>query len=138
MLHNWKRGALNRLFSHCGNELLFESERNIYALFGVFGISRLRKACLSYNAKTAQTKILNKTLSPDRIMIVDYDDLIRNKNILMPKIYDFVDLKYSVELASRLHTKSLSKADRFSQKEAEVIESVCMPFYQEARKYLTN
>lgn len=138
MLHNWKRGALNRLFRHCGSNLLAEGERRTYELFGTLGVARLRKACLSYNAKTAQTAILSTALGPNRVMIVDYDDLVRNKELFLPKIYDFVELKYSNDLLSRLHAKSLSKADKFSRKEAAAIESVCMPCYLGARKYLTR
>jgi hypothetical protein len=138
MLHNWKRGALNRLFRHCGSELLAKGERRPYELLGTFGISRLRKACLSYNAKTVQAAILSDTLGPARIMIIDYDDLVRNKELHLPRICDFVGLKYSDELLTKLHAKSLSKADKFSCKEAVMIESICTPFYQEARKYLAE
>jgi len=138
MLRNWKRGALNRLFRHCGSGLLTDSERRTYELFGTLGIARLRKACLSYNAKTVQTEILSRELGRDRIMIIDYDDLVRSKEIHLPKIYDFVGLKYSDDLLSRLHAKSLSKANKFSSKEADIIDSVCTPFYQQARKFLTQ
>jgi hypothetical protein len=137
MLHNWKIGALNRLFRHCGHEYLAPSEKWRYDNIGVWAFSRLRKACLSYNAKITQTAGLADKLGSARIMIIDYDDLIRDKCIILPRIYEFANLKYREEYLSRLHTKSLSKADKFSGKESRIIESVCVPHYMESRKYLS-
>lgn len=137
MLHNWKMAALNRLFRHCGHELLADGERWKYDRFGVWAVPRLRKACLSYNAKISQTGILKSRLDPDRIMILDYDDLIRNKRNILPELYNFTQLSYGEEYLSRLHSKSLSKADKFTSRETELIESTCMPLYLESRKYLT-
>lgn len=137
MLHNWKIGALNRLFRHCGHEFLDPGEKWRYENIGVWAFSRLRKACLSYNAKITQTAGLADKLGSARMMIIDYDDLIRDKSVILPRIYEFVDLKYREEFLSRLHTKSLSKADKFTGKESRIIESVCMPHYMESRKYLS-
>jgi hypothetical protein len=137
MLHNWKRGALNRLFRHCGQEHLSESENWKYEHMGAWAINRLRKACLSYNAKISQTATLISNLGRDRIMVIDYDELINNK-VILPKIYSFASLQYREEYLSRLHTKSLTKSDNFSDKESKIIESVCMPFYLQARNYLSN
>ena len=73
MLHNWKRGALNRLFDACGAEVLAQAEEA--PTFGStwLGPSRLAKACASYVAKTAQTFALAERLG-ERMAIVDYDE----------------------------------------------------------------
>jgi len=138
MLHNWKTGALNRLFRHCGQEFLDRAERWKYEKLGAFAIPRLRRACLSYNAKISQTATLVNKLGSDRIMIIDYDDLIRNKRHILPKLYDFMNLNYREEYLSKLHEKSLSKSDKFTSREARIIDSVCVPFYIESRKFISG
>ncbi|MBK8161631.1 MAG: sulfotransferase [Gammaproteobacteria bacterium] len=137
MLHNWKIGALNRLFRHCGHEFLAAGERWKYEKLGSLAVSRLRKACLSYNAKISQTAALKDEIDQGRVIIIDYDDLIKNKAHILPKLYNFTGLNYREEYLSRLHAKSLSKADKFSGKEAGIIESLCTPFYLDARRHLS-
>lgn len=138
MLHNWRGGALNRLFRHCGHIYLPENEKWKYEICGAWAVTRLRKACLSYNAKISQTEALSKKLGPNRVMVIDYDDLIKNKLIILPKVYSYLGLRYREEYLSKLHTRSLSKADRFSESELRVIDAICHPYYQESRKYLTD
>ena len=50
-----------------------EKEKRFYEWFGVWGVSRLKQACLSYNGKVLQLFDLNRLLKQDVIMIVDYD-----------------------------------------------------------------
>jgi hypothetical protein len=138
MLNNWKIGALNRLFRHCGHKLLTEKEVRKYKALGVWSVSNLRKACLSYNAKISQTGVLKDKLGYSRIKVVDYDDLIKNKAQILPKIYDFLDLKFHESCLTKLHAESISKADKFSKKESSIIESDCVPYYMKSRKYLNE
>lgn len=138
MLHNWKIGALHRLFRHCGHEYLSGREKWKYEKLGMFAISRLHKACLSYNAKIAQTMNISRNIDPSGVIIVDYDDLVKFKERILPGIYSFTGLQYRQQYLSKLHAKSLSKADKFSAEEASFIESECMPIYLESRKYITG
>lgn len=132
MLYNWKIAALNRLFRHCGYALLESNEQWRYRYLGAFSIPRLRRACLSYNAKVSQTFTLRERLGDDRLYIIDYDHLIHNKETVLPRIYDFIGLSYRKGYASRIHAGSFNKAKKFHQQHGEVLDSICFPIYQKA------
>jgi len=132
MLNNWKTGALNRLFRHCGSDLLEGREKWRYEHFGVFSISRLRRACLSYNAKMSQIFTLREKLDEDRLIVIEYEKLISNKDVMLPRIYQFIDLPYRKEYSEKLHAGSFNKASRFHEKHEDLLKKVCMPIYEKA------
>ena len=134
MLHNWRNFALNELFEACGVHLLNEKEKRFYKWFGVWGISRLKQACLSYNGKVSQLFDLTRRLKRDAIIIVDYDSLVSKKNDILPLIYRFVDLTYKSKYAEMIHSESLRKSNLLSKREYAFIERMCMPIYNEAKK----
>ena len=134
MLHNWENFALNELFEACGVNLLSEKEARFYKWFGVWGVSRLKRACLSYNGKLSQVFELTKRLKQDTIMIVEYDNLVSKKNDILPLIYRFVDLAYKSKYAEMIHSESLRKSNLLSKRKYALIERMCMPIYNEAKK----
>lgn len=138
MLYNWKNAALNRLFRHCGSALLESNEQLRYRYLGAYSIPRLRRACLSYNAKVSQTFTLRERLGNDRLYIIDYEQLIQDKEAVLPRIYDFIGLSYRKEYASRFHAGSLSKAKTFHRRHGEVLDSVCFPLYQKACRLVSS
>lgn len=136
MLNNWPRCALNWLFEANGVSQLKGIDAWFYRLFGHRGIRSLRRACWSYTGKMSQLFDLSTELAPETIMIVNYDRLVAEKETVLPEIYQFIDLEYRDEYADRIHAKSLRKADRFSEREAGIIEAVCGPVYQRAMSLL--
>jgi hypothetical protein len=132
MLYNWKRAALNRLFRHCGSSLLDESEKWRYQHLGAFTISPLRRACLSYNVKVSQLFKLRERLGNDRLLIMDYDKVISGKDIILPKVYEFIDLPYRKEYAARIHSGSVNKAKKFYSRHRELLDNLCQPIYVQA------
>jgi hypothetical protein len=130
MLHNWRRGALNRLFEACGEQHLNADRRRSLRSEWI-GPSRLEKACASYVAKTRQTRALRERLG-DRMAIVDYDDLVSHKDVLFPQLCEFASIPYDPDIVRQLHGKSLRKSDRMSDREAEYAEELCRPAYREA------
>ena len=136
MLHNWKRGALNRLFHTCGSTLLGERAKERYERFGIFAFSRLTKACLSYNAKVSQVFVLKERLRADQLLIVDYDDLTSSQDRVLPVMYDFAGLPFKNEYSAKIHSKSRDKAEGLSKKARATTESTCLPVYDEARKLI--
>lgn len=137
MLYNWKRPALNRLFRHCGSVLLEEREKWRYDHLGAFAIPSLRRACLSYNAKVSQVFTLRARLGGDRIFIVDYEKLTKDKAAVLPAIYSFVGLPYRNDYAARLHSGSLNKAKVFYERHRDVLDGTCMPIYARAGTLVT-
>lgn len=130
-LYNWSRFALNELFEACGAGILDESAAWRFARFGRYGLSRLERGCYAYAGKTAQIAVVRKMLPREKLLIVDYDRLVRNKHQLLPKIYEFIDLPYRQAYAERINSASLDKMSRLTARERRVIERVCVPVYDE-------
>jgi hypothetical protein len=137
MLCNWKHAALNRLFQHCGSTLLNEKEQRRYERLGAFSIPRLRRACLSYNAKTSQIFTLRERLGDNCLFIIDYEKLTSDKNTVLPAIYSFIGLPYRDNYAAMLHSSSLNKAKIFYEQHRYIIDDNCMPVYERASTLVT-
>lgn len=133
MIHNWKRGALNRLFNRCGARFLEGKEKDRYGLFGSCAVSRIRKACLSYNGKVSQTNELFDKLGSGRMLVVEYDEVIKHKSRLLPEIYEFLGMQYKNEYEDKLHSRSINKSDRFSGSHKEMIQQACWDLYCDMR-----
>lgn len=137
LLYNWNSLALTSLFKSCGAHLLEGVYKRRYERFGRFGVGRVRRACLAYNGKVSQFFELKDRIAPDRLLIIDYDDLVMNKNNILPDIYRFIDLEYKKDYASTIHSRSVNNAKRLSRREVAVVESLCMPIYLKTRSILT-
>ena len=137
MLHNWGGFALNELFSACGSHLLDEKSRKFYDWFGVWGVSRVRRACLAYCGKVSQLFQLNGRLRHNHIIVVDYEGMVKDKERVLPELYRFIDLPYQARYADMIHGRSLGKHSSLSERERALVESLCMPTYEAARKLVS-
>jgi len=133
LLHNWSRFALNELFNGCGSTLLTREEKRKYERFGIMAISRLKRACYSYNAKVSQIFDIREKLGVNRVLVIEYDNLVRMKEKILPLIFNFVDLEYKDIYGSQIRTSSLMKADRLSTRERDLIAQFCVPVYEKAK-----
>ena len=124
---------LNRLFLDCGCSEMSEAEKIRFSIIGPYGVSTLRKACLSYYGKIKQLFELNAKLNKD-IMIVEYDNLIIKKDIVLPAIYEFVGLEYERAYTKKISISSIKKANKLSVKENKEISKVCDNIYYKAKK----
>lgn len=138
MTHNWKRFALNELFKSCGASLLSNEAKKRYDRFGPIAISRIYKACMAFNGKVLQLNELVTKLGENRIMVVEYDNLVTSTEQTLKGIYEFIDLEYNAEYARKIHAASLKKMNKLSKRELSMIKQYCMPVYDEARNYMTN
>lgn len=137
MLYNWKEHALNRLFNFCGIGRLSGPDRWLYKIGGITGVSRLHRACYAYAGKVSQLYHLRENLGPDRLMIVDYNDVVLNKNVLLPRIYEFVNLDFDPRYSDRILSKSVEKKDNLSKKERSTVSRLCLPIYLDLKKSCT-
>lgn len=135
MLHSWKLGALNRLYDACGQHSV-RGRRGTGAVRDWLRPSRLEKACASYTAKTEQTFELRRILG-DRMLIVDYDELVQHKEAMLPRVYEFLDLEFDPALLGYLHQRSLRKGSRLRRHQAKAVDEVCGPVYRDARALRT-
>lgn len=133
MLNNWGRFALNDVFANVGADLLNDQERTRYRRFGKWSVSPIRRACLSYAAKSAQVMQLQPELGHDNLFILDYDTLINDKIRALKAIYDFAGLLFKPEYAEVIHGRSLHKADRIKPKHREIVDTIALPVYEEAK-----
>ena len=92
----------------------------------------MRRACFSYNAKISQVFSLHEKLGNERLLIIDYEKLIQDKDEMLPSIYQFIDLQYKTEYISKLHSGSINKADEFRNNHGNILENYCMPIYEKA------
>jgi len=101
------------------------------------GVDRLKRACYSYNGKASQISVLQQKLDPEIFMVVDYDDLVSKKEELLPRMFDFLRLKYKPEFADMIHSQSLKKKETLTDFEVKTIREMCDPVYQQTRELIT-
>ncbi len=134
MLNNWGKFALNDLFQGVGTQLLDQASLTRYRRFGSWSIGKLKRACLSYAAKSSQLFELHTALGPENIFVLDYDTLINNKISALTAIYGFVGLEFKTKYADVIHGKSLSKANKLSRRQKAMIDKTALPVYDQACK----
>jgi Sulfotransferase family len=126
MLHNWRRFALNELYQGCGVPNAGR-ERMAWP----FGPSRLTKACLAYRGKVAQIMSIRHLLSPEQLLVVDYDRLVAAPSDWLPGIFAFAEAPYDASIAREVHRGSGAEADRLSGSARRLIERLTWSTYRE-------
>lgn len=132
LMYNWAPDALDGTFAKCAAGDLKGLEGFAYRRFGVNMISRVRRASYLYSAKTRQLFDLFKMLGRDRIFVVDYDELVMNRERILPQIYSFIKLDYNTEYCQQIHNKSVDKKSKLTSYETKVIRNIAEPVYHQA------
>lgn len=132
MLFNWRRGALNRLFRACGQHALDAKGARRFERFGTLGFGRAEMACLSYMVKTAQIHEIAAQLGPERLYILDYDDLIKRRELLLPDVFAFASVPYDDSYLARLRKRKKPGHRRLSRHARNLIRESCQPEYERA------
>jgi hypothetical protein len=138
LMYNWRRWTLNELFKGCGAGLLDPEMEVGYKRYGLFGVSRLIKACLSYNGKISQLFELIEKLEKDSIMVVEYDKVVEDREKQLKEIYGFLELPYKNRYGALIHQKSIKKREGLSKKELEIVQDICLPIYENAKHFLNR
>jgi hypothetical protein len=136
MLYNWRRFALNELFTYCGAKYLAEPEARRFAKWGLPAVRPITRACLSYKAKIRQAMHLSGQLPDDAMLPVEYETLVSEKEQVLREICDFADLVYHPSMGDRINTRSLDKARQLTAGETRTIEQLCDEDYEAARSQL--
>lgn len=136
MLYNWNRGALRRLFDACGRTHLADVDACRPRLFSFASPTRLEMACASYIAKATQTFRLAERLG-DRLLVVDYDELVGSKQRLLPEIFAFAGIEPDEQAMALLHGKSVGKGSKFPARILESIRATCGPLFERLREQRT-
>lgn len=101
------------------------------------GVSKVERACYAYNSKVSQLFDLAAGLDEDRFMVVEYNDLVLNKDVQLPKIFEFLGLAYRAEFADIIHAHSLEKVETLTENERTAIEAICQPVYMRALQFVS-
>jgi len=138
MLRNWKYGALVRLFQRCGSTRLDSRELARFKYLGALGFTRLRMACLSYNAKTAQIHELAARLPGSQLLVIDYDDLVEDRDRVLPALLAFCGVAYDESYAKVLRRSGKSQRKLLGRNAYDIIDRTCMGEYERARTCLST
>lgn len=142
MVYKWKprfalvNFALNELFQACGREALNEEEQRRLDRHGVRKFSKLERACAAYVGKTNQMFEMKKRLG-ESMVIIDYDELIRNKPQFLRKVYGFLNISMPIHILDKVHSKSTKRADGLSVEEKEYITRYCQQTYTDCLELRT-
>ncbi len=127
MLNHWRSTALWELYTHCGNSN--KNEKKISPLS--FPFKRLEIACASYYGKLSQLLELSSVLPSDKLLVVNYEDLLINNRSILPDVFKFASLEYDSSYALKLHkTNNVFVCDRLRFE----IEKYCETIYGNAKK----
>jgi hypothetical protein len=132
MLYHWRRGALNRLFRACGRHALDAPGRQRFERFGTLGFRRADMACLSYNVKTSQVHEIAASLGPERLYILDYDDLVERGDELLPDIFAFASLPWDERFRQRLQKRKKPGGETLNEALRRQIRDTCEQEYKRA------
>ncbi len=137
MLNNWPVLALNHLYDTCGKQFTTRMDNFMYSIFGIKGIPRIRRACYAYIGKSSHIFELHKNLCDERLFVVDYDDLSENKKVVLPELYQQINLLFKRSYLDKIHTKSFIKHKSFTFQELKTIKNLCFPIYLKAKELVT-
>jgi hypothetical protein len=70
------------------------------------------------------------------MLIVDYNDLVQYKQTLVPRIFEFAQLRYEPELLEHLHDRSLRRGQLLSAMADRYVDARCSTVYACARSVL--
>jgi hypothetical protein len=130
MLHNWERGALNRLYEVCGRRRLQEPRDE--SVFGRWiGPARIDKACASYVATIEQAFALHSRLG-DRMLVIDYQELVTQPEATLSRVCAFAEVPFQPSMPSVFHGRSVRRGDRLARWQATRVDEVCSNFYHAA------
>lgn len=95
------------------------------------GASRLEKACAAYLESVRQTWEIKERLG-GRVAIVDYDELVADRNRLLPALCRFASVECDARALRHLHGKSVRKRS-LAPWEALIVDQLTLPAYRRAR-----
>ena len=138
LMYNWAPGALDGTFGKTATHLLSGYEQMAYKFLGTKCFSKVYKASLIYKAKTLQLIELFRNFEPSYLFVVDYDEMVLNKDAIFSKIYEFVNLEYDPSYTEQLHHQSINKKNQLSRREIKIVEKIANPYYEKAQKLLST
>lgn len=127
MLNHWRSSALWELYTYCG----FSSKNAKKTSLLFFPFKRVEIACASYCGKLSQLLELATVLPSNKLLVVNYENLLENGHSILPSVFKFANLEYDFSYALKLHkTNNVPVCNRLRSE----IEEYCGTIYDEAKK----
>lgn len=136
LTYNWSCYALDELYVACGNFELADGGLSESNSLSGSTLSNFYKACYSYNGKLSQFFELSKSIGSDRLMMVDYDEIVESGESILSSVYEFLGLRFDSSYADSISSRPKKKSDLLSVDERLDIERLCMPVYFKAREWM--
>ena len=137
MLHHWRRAALDRLYS--GLSTLSPPPARKSGVLGVLlGTARIEKACSAYALKTGQVREIRSWLPASRLMVVDYDDLIRDPTTWLRAIFEFAETPFRDSYVHAIRSDRRHLGDRLSGRAQALVKELALPVYEECRSLIAE
>jgi hypothetical protein len=138
MVYNWPRFALNELYAGCGAGVNSEAERRRGRRPWPFGPSALEKACRAYAGKAAQLEELVRIVDGQKLLVVDYDELVQEPDLHLPAVFRFVGEPYRADYARGVRSDATRKADALSEAARGLIERWAAPVHERCLALVTR
>jgi hypothetical protein len=136
LLNNWSPNALHEVFNNSINLILKTPDKQFINRGVDLLNKRLIMACRFYNWKVSQLFELFPRLGNNAIMVIDYDELVLDKDKILPKIYKYIDLPYKPIYGEKIHSASINKKKRLSLIEKWFIKKICENTYMKSQDFI--
>jgi hypothetical protein len=100
--------------------------------------SRLEKACYSYVGKSLQLGEISSRLPGNRLLAIDYDQMCNDPARILRKVFDFIDAPFESRLVDAIHSSSVDKRKKLSDREAATVEMICLDTYRQLASYVSR
>jgi hypothetical protein len=132
MVYNWKRFALDELFLACGFAEMDHVDRVAFLRWGKWGVPPLRRAAYAFVGKVKQLPVLAASLPAERLVVLEYDTLVRGRARWLPVLYQRLGMRYEPRHAELVSERSLGKRDRLTPSQVDEVERICGGAYRRA------
>jgi hypothetical protein len=136
MAYHWRRFALNDLYRRCGiqarGRALTVDGNEVESSPAQRGA--VRKACYSYAGKSSQVLELLTLAESGQLLVVDYDELCRVPDIVLPRVFHFIQEEFRPEYAAMINDHSVDKAQQLSSRERTLVTETCLATYEKVKK----
>jgi len=130
MVHNWSRFALNELYAGCCGGAQ-QPTAIALELGWPLGPTQIEKAARAYAAKTSQIFAILHLVERHQVMVVHYDDLVREPRPLLERVFKFVGGTFREEYVAGVRSDSSGKAAALSNNARHIVQKFAEPTYQE-------
>jgi Sulfotransferase domain len=135
MVYNWSDFALNELFHAVGVEQLGCEYKDLYSKYGLKRIDPIRRASYAYVGKVGQLFELVPKLGRDKILVMEYDAIVREPESRLRQMFDYIRIPWNRECLDYVNRESVRKKERLDEDERRIVRDVCENIYERASKY---